>query len=131
MTATQARQQAQAAQQQAQARTHEATALRLASEGQAMLEGPRPGGEVRALQELLASGGQRVASTVDPGTLFKAVFTRRDMLKIIPASDRVWGVAFSPDGRRIVSSSDDNSAAVGRRNGLTDRAAVNGHALTV
>ena len=93
---------------EAQTRTHEALDLRLTSEGQAMFAGSLPGGEVRALQELLASQ----VDHADPGALFHAVFTRRHMLKIIPAADKVWSVAVSPDGRRIVAGSTDGTLSL-------------------
>ena len=105
VAATYSRWEATKAKQESTKAKQERTALRLASEGQAMFAGLRPGGEVRALQELLAS--QRVASVAGPGVLFPAVFRRRDTLKIIPASDRVMSVAVSPDGRRIVAASPD------------------------
>lgn len=47
--------QATAARRQADARTREAVALKLTSQGQSMLAGTQGGGDVRALQQILAA----------------------------------------------------------------------------
>jgi WD40 repeat protein len=107
---------------QADARTRDAMALRLVSEGEAMLAGGRAGGDVRALEELLAAG--KLGSKVDPNTLLggllDGVIKRRDEQKIIenPACNPapaiastpcpVHSVAFSADGRRIVVGDDSH-----------------------
>ena len=86
---------------------HEATALKLTSLGQAILAGVLGGGDVRALQEILAA--PRIAPGADTGALFTGVVARRDTLKIIPTSGAVLSVGFSPDGRRVVSGGDDHT----------------------
>lgn len=88
-------------------------AWQLVSQADQMLDGGRGGGDVRALQQLLAaeSLGGKAEAVVDK---------RRDTLKIIenpPRSDNesvtpVRGVAISPDGARIVSGNDDHTARV-------------------
>jgi WD40 repeat protein len=93
--------------QQADARTREAVALRLTSQGQAMLAGGQGGGDVRALQQILAA--PRIAPSADTGALFTGVVARRDTLKIIPTSASVLSAALSPDGHRIVSGSADDT----------------------
>ena len=84
-----------------------ATALKLTSQGQAILAGVQGGGDVRALQEILAA--PRIAPRADTGALFTGVVERRDTLKIIPTSGAVLSVAFSPDGHRVASGSADNT----------------------
>ena len=89
----------------ADARTREAVASKLTSQGESMLAGVRGGGEVQALQQILASS--RIAPTADPGAQLTAVMSRRGTVKIIRAPHSVSSVAFSPDGKRIVSGSGD------------------------
>ena len=69
-----------------------------------MLAGVQGGGDVQALQQILA--GQQVMST-DVGALFTAVVQRLDTLKIIDSPAAVFSVALSPDGTRIVSGGED------------------------
>jgi WD40 repeat protein len=89
-------------------------AWQLVSQADQMLEGGRAGGDVRALQQLLAADslGARAADAV--------VNKRRDALKIIENPPRTDGegvtpvrsVAMSPDGSRIVSGNDDHTARI-------------------
>ncbi|MGO9350188.1 MAG: TIR domain-containing protein [Mycobacterium sp.] len=93
----------------ADARTREAIALRLTSQGQAMLAGAEQGGDVRAIQQLLAA--PRIAPTTD-SALLNAVVARESTIKILTTKilttpGSVDRVAFSPDGRRIVSGGGD------------------------
>ena len=89
--------------------SRQATAWRLVSESEQMLKGGRAGGDVRALQQLLAANGLGATAA---GAVAD---TRRDELKIIenpPRNDGVIpvrSVALSPDGRRIASGSDDHT----------------------
>jgi WD40 repeat protein len=100
--------QANSARHQADARTREAVALKLTSQGQSMLTGSQGGGDVRALQQILAA--PRIAPTAaDTGALFTGVIALRKSLKIIPTDGVVSGVAFSPDGKRMVSASNDKT----------------------
>jgi WD40 repeat protein len=100
--------QATTARHQADARTREAVALKLTSEGQSMLAGIQGGGDARALQQILAA--PRIAPTAaDTGALFAGVVGLRKTLKIIPTGDVVNSVAFSPDGRRMASASNDKT----------------------
>ena len=91
----------------ADTRTREAVALKLTSQGQAMLAGVQAGGDVRAIQQILAA--PVIAPSTDISALLTAVVERKTTIKIIPTPDKVFSVAFSPDGRRIVSGSDDGT----------------------
>jgi WD40 repeat protein len=103
--------QAFAARTEADARTREATELRLVSEGQAMLAGVRPGGDVRALQQLLAA--HALAPTAEGETaVASAVVSKGGVQKIVATGSPVNAVAFGPDGRRIVSGGDDGTVRV-------------------
>ena len=95
---------------QADARTREAVASKLTSQGEAMLAGVRGGGDVRALQEILAAS--KIAPTADPGAQLTAVMSRPDPVKIIETPNSVIAVVFSPDGRRIVSGTADKALRV-------------------
>ena len=88
--------------------------LRLVSEAEQMLNGGRPGGDVRALQQLLAAKSLGASSA-------EAVTTsRRDVVKILENPPRpgqqgvtpVRSVAVSVDGRRIAWGSDDHTVRV-------------------
>ena len=48
----------------------------------------------------------------DTGALFTGVVARRDTVKIIPTGKLVIGFALSPDGKRIVTGSDDGTIRV-------------------
>ena len=102
--------QANHARKRADARTREALASKLTSQGEAMLAGARGGGDLRALQEILAAS--KIAPTAEPGAQLTAVLARRDTLKIIATPDGQRLIGFSPDGRRIVSGSSDKTLRV-------------------
>lgn len=95
---------------QAQARFRQATAARLESEAQGMLEQVRPGGDQRALQQVLAA--RLIDNDPNDDAIYSAAVTRHDLVKIIPAGSPVYSVAFSPDGSRIASASDDHLVRV-------------------
>ena len=90
---------------QADARFRDETSLRLVSEANAMLAGTDSGGDVRAIQELLAA---RTITTPDDGQLLHAAAIRSSTLKIMTTGYPVNSVAFSPDGHRLVSAGDDD-----------------------
>ena len=99
--------QADHARKQADARFREATSLRLVSEAQSMLAGTRSGGDVRAFEQLLV--GRRLAEAPDDGPLLNALVEKIDTLKIAETTSEVSSVAFTPDGKRIVSGSWDTT----------------------
>ena len=91
----------------AQANLRAATAQKLNAQARGMLAGTVPGGDGRALQQILAA---RTLTTPDDGVLFNAVIQRASTLKIITGpTDRVTGVAFSPDGHRLATTGYDGT----------------------
>ncbi|MDQ0258211.1 hypothetical protein J2W20_000086 [Sinomonas atrocyanea] len=100
--------QASVAEREAIARDREATALRLAAEGQAMVAGARPGGEIRGLQEMLA-GEVLLPSSENERAIISTVVAKRNVSKLVTVGHPVNGVAFSPDGSRIVSGGADGT----------------------
>jgi WD40 repeat protein len=98
--------QAVRARHQADARGRELQALRLQLEAQGMLAGIRPGGDVRAFQELLAA--DKLGSHAD-SALLNAVTKRLSTSKIVDTGAALYGVAFAPDARRVASGSADGS----------------------
>ena len=96
--------------QRAERERDQAIALKLASEGEAMLAGVRGGGDVRALQQIVAAYG--IAPNADTGAQLTAVVARPDPAKIIATPNLVNAVAFSPDGRRVVSGGVDGTVRV-------------------
>ncbi|MEU1204875.1 TIR domain-containing protein [Nocardia sp. NPDC005825] len=111
------------AQHEADRRLHEATALRLVSEGQAMLAGIRPGGDTRAIEQILAA--RQIGSHPDDGAVLDALSTTSAQVKILdtPARNSVTAFAVSPDGRHAASASGGTiqllDAVTGRTTGPT------------
>ena len=117
--------------QRAERERDQAVALKLTSQAEAMLAGVRGGGDVRALQQILAAS--RIAPTADVGAQLTAVMARRDTIKIIATPDGQPLMAFSPDGKRIASGSYDHTVRVwDTSTGPAHRAAADGpHRLGV
>ena len=86
-------------------RLHDAVVAKLNAEGAAMLAGTKPGGDVRALQELLA------ANAIEPDRvpILDAQIARFTTRRIIGVPSRPRHLAYSPDGRRIVTAQDDGT----------------------
>jgi WD40 repeat protein len=79
-------------------------------DGVAMLSGVSPGGDVRAMQQLLAA--HRMAPDATEAGLFDALTFSGGARKIVATPAEVSSVAVSPDGRRIVSGSTDDTVRV-------------------
>jgi WD40 repeat protein len=86
-------------------RLHDAVVAKLNAEGAAMLAGTKPGGDVRALQELLAAN----AIQPDGMPILDAQIARFTTEKIIDIPAVPRHLAYSPDGRRIASGQDDGT----------------------
>jgi WD40 repeat protein len=99
--------QANRANDRAQTGFRDATALRLSSESSAMLSYYRPGGDVRALQQLIAA--YQLSPEVAAGPLFDAEGDRFTTRKIIPTPKARASVAVSRDSGRIASGGWDNA----------------------
>jgi WD40 repeat protein len=78
---------------------------KLNAEGASMLAGAVPGGDVRALQELLA------ANTIEANAvpILNAQIARFTTQKIVDAGSFVRQLAYSPDGSRIATAEDDGT----------------------
>ena len=89
-------------------RAREATALQLASEGQAMLAGARPGGELRGMQEMLAA--QALKQTPDgERAVDSSVVVQRDVDKMIEVGSPVRSVAVHPLGTVFATGEQDGA----------------------
>ena len=97
--------QASQAKREADGRLREATSFRLVAEAESMLAS-RPGDDVRAFQQLAAA--RRLAQTPDDPYL-SVLEEMSNTLKIIETPAVVESVAFSPDGKRIVSGGEDKT----------------------
>ena len=89
----------------ADTRSREALAQRLFADSRLMLNGLYPGSnsDVIGIQLLMVANGIETSQDkTDP--LVSAMTQQRDLLKVIDAPRVVFGVAFSPDGKRIVSA---------------------------
>jgi WD40 repeat protein len=76
-----------------------ATATKLTSQAQGMLAGIEGGGDIRAIQQILAAA--KIAPDSDIGPQLTALVERQDTIKIIPSPGNGI-VAFSHDGRRML-----------------------------
>jgi len=94
------------ANEQAQQRLRESTALRLVSEGQAMLANIREGSDARALNQILAA--RKIAVKPDEGAVLNALQTTAGQLKIIDTGADVSDISISTDGQQILSADGGN-----------------------
>jgi WD40 repeat protein len=89
---------------QSQKRYYQATAVRLANDGEAILAGQLPGSDVQGLQEILA------AQTLDPNygsAMFDAAVERFNTVKLVDTGTKVNFTTISPDGRHFATSGED------------------------
>ncbi len=104
--------QATSARHQAQLRFRQATALRLVSESQGMLDGFLPGGDGRALDQVLAADKLGPGQAQVDSAMFSAVINRSDTHKIVDTTSPVMSAAVSPDGHRMVSGEDNSTIRI-------------------
>jgi WD40 repeat protein len=91
--------------QEAIQRLHDAVVAKLNAEGAAMLAGSTPGGDVRALQELLSANAiQRNGVPV-----LDAQIARFTTQKIVETSSAVHDLAYNSDGSRIATAQADGT----------------------
>ncbi|MGA5463845.1 eIF2A-related protein [Mycobacterium sp. NPDC050041] len=103
---------AMAARSEAQDRFRQATGVRLAAEADGMFEGSRPGGDARALYEILAANA--ISPNMFQQEMYSAEVKTFDTLKIIETSGgsnvaSSHGAAFSPSGQRFVSAGESGT----------------------
>ncbi len=102
------KQQALDAEKTARASSARANGLRLVTESQSMLSGLTTGGDERALLQLVAA--DRLApSSQSQAALLNVLLSQVQLRKLIATSAPLFAVAYSPDGRRIVSGSADKT----------------------
>ena len=102
------RKNAERAQINAQRAQIKANGLRLVAESQAMMAGTRGGGSEREVLQLLAAWRTAPTNEVE-SSLLTALLKNQNTRKIIDTGAQVYEVAFSPDGTRIVSGSEDST----------------------
>ncbi|NUS44750.1 MAG: helix-turn-helix domain-containing protein [Mycobacteriaceae bacterium] len=95
-----------------------ATALRLTSEGQAMLAGSRDGGDVRALQQI--SAAYQLRPEIALAAMADALSRTRSLASVVPASSAVGRVAVGRNSAFLVAACSDGTirladARTGRR----------------
>jgi WD40 repeat protein len=91
--------------QEAVRRLHDAVVAKLNAEGAAMLAGDTPGGDVRALQELLAAN----AIEANGVPILNAQIARFTTHKIVDTSSPVHQLAYSADGSRVATAQSDGT----------------------
>jgi WD40 repeat protein len=89
---------------------NQAIALRLSYEASDMLSHAKPGGDIRALQELLAARSLNATPTAN--AVLDAQVSRFTTLKISDTSALVRAVAFSPDGHHVATAEDDRTVRI-------------------
>jgi WD40 repeat protein len=91
--------------QEAVRRLHDAVVAKLNAEGVSILGGTTPGGDARAVQELLAAN----AIEADGVPILNAQIARFTTQRIIDTSSMPHHLAYSPDGRRIATTHEDGT----------------------
>ena len=96
--------QASAARREADRQNRAATVQRLVSESRLLLDGTIPGGDVRALQEILIA--HNLAAAPDDGMLYNTVVRRDNLTKVLDVDGRpvVRDAVFSDDQKYIASA---------------------------
>ncbi|MET0346106.1 MAG: TIR domain-containing protein, partial [Casimicrobiaceae bacterium] len=92
----------------ARAELREAVASRLVIQGQQMLNGSQPGGDLRGILQVLVAS--RISTTQEAaGALLDALLATRNVRKLLAIDVPVESVSISPDGRRIASGHHDHT----------------------
>ncbi|MET8873180.1 caspase family protein [Nocardia sp. NPDC004604] len=118
------------AQHRADASARRAVVEKLRSQAAAMLAQDQPGGDIRAIKQVLAAH----ALSPDPETVDAMIdirYRRRYLQKVIPTSNVVHGVAVSPDGTRIASGGDRSIRLSDTRTGRQIDPPLAGHTAAV
>ncbi|MEV6325452.1 TIR domain-containing protein, partial [Nocardia sp. NPDC051787] len=92
----------------ADTQTRQAIALRLIQDGEATLQGRQLGSDTYAIQEILAAHALAPSPQTDTA-IVDALYARRHLRTIVQTHSLIRDVAFSPDGKRIVSGSHDKT----------------------
>jgi hypothetical protein len=82
-------------------RHRDSTARQLVAQAKGMIARKIPGGDVRAIQQLLVA--RRLESEPNDEPILDALLCQTRTLKIIDAGELLMAVAFSPDGKRLAS----------------------------
>lgn len=80
-----------------------ATGQRLVTEAQGMLDGTKPGGDVRALQQLTV--GSVLSGGANSGALYDAAVSTAGTQKLFQTASDTYDPSFSPDGKLIAAGS--------------------------
>jgi len=104
--AQQARDQAKNAEKAALSDLRDSTTLRLVIEARSMLQGLRPGGDLRGWWELLAAHRYSPRRETE-GEMISALMQSQRLLKLLVTPKPVDAVAISPDGSRMISGGED------------------------
>ncbi|WP_280276391.1 TIR domain-containing protein [Nocardia wallacei] len=107
LTATSAAVYAIKQQREAVRQRNQAISVSLVSQARAMLAGAQSGGDVRAIQQLVAS--LALTGEADTGALWDAVAEKRDTVKIIESNSLGGDFAVTPDGNRILLQASDGN----------------------
>jgi len=103
------RQRALKAEKKATAVSLQATALRLATESQAMQAGIKAGGDHLALLQMVAAFRIQPDNPAVSAQLLAAIQGQAGLAKIVETGDDTYRAVFSPDGRRVATTSEDDT----------------------
>lgn len=97
-----------AAEHEADARARAAIVERLTTDGTTMLDGHKPGGDVRAIQEILAAHALS-PSVETTNVMTTAVYDRINLERIVQAPTALHSVALCADGTTLATSGGDGT----------------------
>lgn len=96
----------------ANAQARQAIVTQLITEGEAILSGSQPGDDIHAFDKILAAHALQPSPQTDLAIVY-ALYARRQLQKVVRTGQPVAAVAFSPDGRYVVSGSDAPGSETG------------------